>query len=90
MIQYRPMVLEVEENLGPKARAMVDHPVQFTIVSIVERPTIRATVLHLARSVENVAKRTTLKLYVSLVLVQTREIAVNIGQGLKGKRNFMK
>ena len=36
----------------------------------------------------NVAKRTTLKLYVSLALVQTREIAANIGQETKGKKKF--
>ena len=84
------MVLEVEENSGAKARAMVDHPVQFTIVSIVGKLTIKETVLHLARSVGNVVKRNTLKLYVSLALVQTREIAANIGQELREKRNFIK
>ena len=36
----------------------------------------------------NVAKRTTLKLYVGLALVQIREIAANKGQGLREKKKF--
>ena len=43
------MVLEVEENSGAKARAVVDHPVRFAIVSIVGKLTIEETVQHLAR-----------------------------------------
>ena len=69
---------------------MVDHPVQFAIVSIVGKLTIKETVLHSARSVGSVAKRITSRLCISLVH-QIRETIVNTGQEPKvPKRNFMK
>ena len=50
------MALEVETNFEAKVRAMADHPVRFTIVSIVENHTIKAIALHLERSVASAGK----------------------------------
>ena len=87
MILSKPTtIIEVEENLGVKARAEADHPVLSITVSTVGRATIGVIVLHLVKNVGNVEKKTTLRLFASWA--QIEEIAANIGQKVKGKKKF--
>ena len=81
-------IIEVEENLGVKARAKVNHQVPSITVSTVGRATIGVIVLHLVKNMGNVENKTILRLFTSRA--QTREIVANTGQELKEKRNSMK
>ena len=91
MMQYKPIALGVEENSEAKARAMVDQPVQFAIVSNVENHTIKAIALHLVRNVGSVERIIISRLCVSLAHLSTREIAVDTDLRQKvQERNFMR
>ena len=81
---FRLIIIGVEENLGVKVRSGEDPQAIFAIVNTVERATTRVIAVLLVKSVGNVAKIITSRLFAN---PQTREIAANTGPKQKGKRN---
>ena len=72
---------------------MVDHPVRFAIVNIVENHTIKAIAPHLERNVASVARTIILRLCVSLAHLSTKGTTVDKHRPRSKRfqeRNFMR
>ena len=88
MTLFKP--IEVEENLEARAKAGVDLPVVLETASTVASPIIEEIAQLLAKSAKSVGKKTTLKQFEKVVVVQTKGITVNRDQRKEREKGSMK
>ena len=82
--------IEVEGKFRSKSQAREDLPVALEIPSSVASPIIEEIAQLLAKSAKSVGKKTTLKQFVKVVVVQTKGTTVSRDQRKEREKGFMK